>query len=184
MEAIGNGASKTSSMRSEGFSSLEVAQGRRQATPLSIVQTRHVGDMNYDRLFLESAHCTDSHIFPLEQFDQWFKAAIQRHRFHIDQIPFSELVKWGFTEAGSLSHASGRFFSIQGISVNTTYGSVPHWSQPIINQPEVGFLGFIVKRIRGIPHFLMQAKMEPGNINMIQLAPTLQATRKIGRAHV
>ena len=51
------------------------------------------------------------------------------------------------------------------------------WDQPIINQPEVGYLGFIAKEIDGILHFLMQAKIEPGNVNYVQLSPTLQATR-------
>lgn len=132
---------------------------------------------SHDRLFLESAHCADSHVFPLADFDDWFARGIQRHRFRIEQIPFAALDKWHFSESRGLGHDSGKFFTIEGISVETNYGSVPRWSQPIINQPEIGFLGFIVKRIRGIPHFLMQAKMEPGNINMIQLAPTLQATR-------
>lgn len=171
MKSAENGINRVFSMHSESLRNLNVSNDYNQGQ----LGGRRL--MNYDRLFLESAHCTDSHVFSLDNFDQWFQEAIQRHRFRIDQIPFSELLKWSFTKAGSLSHDSGRFFSIQGISVDTTYGSVLHWSQPIINQPEVGFLGFIVKRIRGIPHFLMQAKMEPGNINMIQLAPTLQATR-------
>ncbi|WP_344679053.1 NDP-hexose 2,3-dehydratase family protein, partial [Saccharopolyspora taberi] len=38
-------------------------------------------------------------------------------------------------------------------------------------------LGIVVRRFDGIPHFLMQAKMEPGNINLLQLSPTVQATR-------
>ena len=38
-------------------------------------------------------------------------------------------------------------------------------------------MGCIVKEIKGILHFLVQAKIEPGNINVVQLSPTLQATR-------
>jgi len=33
------------------------------------------------------------------------------------------------------------------------------------------------KKINGILYFLMQAKIEPGNINAVQLSPTLQATK-------
>jgi oxidase EvaA len=50
---------------------------------------------------------------------------------------------------------------------------VSTWSQPIINQPEVGYLGFIVKKINGVMHFLIQAKIEPGNVNCVQLSPTI-----------
>jgi oxidase EvaA len=46
-----------------------------------------------------------------------------------------------------------------------------------MNQPEIGILGILVKRFDGVLHFLMQAKMEPGNINLVQLSPTVQATK-------
>jgi len=39
-----------------------------------------------------------------------------------------------------------------------------------------GILGIIMKRINDIPHYLLQAKAEPGNIGKLQLSPTLQAT--------
>lgn len=128
--------------------------------------------------FLISANTPDSTVFPLDGFDAWFRDRMDCHRFCIEQIFFSDLQKWGFcARTGNLVHDSGRFFSIEGISVQTNFGPVSNWSQPIINQPEVGFLGIITQRFNGVLHFLMQAKMEPGNINMIQLAPTLQATR-------
>jgi len=51
------------------------------------------------------------------------------------------------------------------------------WNQPIINQPEIGFLGIIAKEIDDVLYFLMQAKIEPGNVNCVQISPTLQATK-------
>jgi len=107
----------------------------------------------------------------------WFAERQDAHRFKLERVPLSELQQWGFDpETGDLCHESGRFFCIEGIRAKTNWGTVPTWEQPIINQPEIGILGFITKRIHGLLHFLVQAKMEPGNINMIQLAPTLQAT--------
>lgn len=94
----------------------------------------------------------------------------------IKEIPISQLKGWEY-EKEKISHNSGKFFSIDGIRVHTNYGLVSTWDQPIINQPEIGFLGFIVKNINGILHFLLQAKIEPGNLNIVQLSPTLQATR-------
>jgi oxidase EvaA len=35
----------------------------------------------------------------------------------------------------------------------------------------------VARPIGGVLHFLMQAKMEPGNVNSVQLSPTVQATR-------
>ncbi|CAM5359048.1 GDP-mannose 4,6-dehydratase [Streptomyces cyaneofuscatus] len=62
-------------------------------------------------------------------------------------------------------------------SATTTGDAGPAWHQPIIVQPEVGILGILVKEFDGVPHFLMQAKMEPGNSNLLQISPTVQATR-------
>lgn len=104
----------------------------------------------------------------------------QRHQTHIqiEQIPFAKLRRWYFDkDTGNLCHESRRFFSIEGAHIKTNYGFASEWSQPIINQPEIGILGIITREINSILYFLMQAKIEPGNINYVQLSPTLQATK-------
>ena len=84
---------------------------------------------------------------------------------------------WYVDSCGSLRHNSGKFFSIEGIHVETDYEIRPSWNQPIINQPEVGYLGILTKEFDGVLYFLIQAKIEPGNVNCVQLSPTLQATK-------
>ena len=40
------------------------------------------------------------------------------------------------------------------------------------------------KKINGVPHYLVNAKFEPGNYKLIQISPTLQATfSNISKAH-
>jgi len=108
----------------------------------------------------------------------WIENQNKSVNVSINKIDFNKLDKWYFDKVtGSLRHETGKFFSIDGIRVNTTWGNVLQWDQPIINQPEIGFLGFITKKRNNILHFLVQAKIEPGNVNYIQLSPTLQATR-------
>lgn len=105
---------------------------------------------------------------------------VQRNRevtVNIEQIPFAQLDKWHSDKDGSIHHDSGRFFSIIGIDVQTDYGTNNHWRQPIINQPEVGYLGILTKEFDGVLYCLMQAKIEPGNVNCVQISPTLQATK-------
>lgn len=109
---------------------------------------------------------------------QWIKKQNEVVDVIVTKVPFNKLDKWYFDEnSGNLKHETGKFFSIDGIRVNTTWNNILQWDQPIINQPEIGFLGFIVKEIDGILNFLVQAKIEPGNVNFVQLSPTLQATR-------
>ena len=107
---------------------------------------------------------------------EWMQRQNEEVQSNINQIPLKDLKGWIYSE-DRIQHNSGKFFSIDGIRIQTNYGIVPEWDQPIINQPEIGFLGFIVKKFNGILHFLMQAKIEPGNLNIVQLSPTLQATR-------
>ena len=128
--------------------------------------------------FLKSALCVDSEVMPNDRLQQWLNKRNDAVRVKVEQVPFRALTSWFFDHrSGNLRHETGRFFSIDGIRIHTNWGKVPTWEQPIINQPEIGFLGFIVKKINGIYHFLMQAKIEPGNINAVQFSPTFQATR-------
>lgn len=106
----------------------------------------------------------------------WMKRQNDEVVSNIKQIPLNELKDWSFRN-DRIRHDSGKFFSIDGIRISTNYRDVSCWDQPIINQPEIGFLGFITKKIKGVLHFLTQAKIEPGNLNLVQLSPTLQATK-------
>lgn len=111
-----------------------------------------------------------------EKVIEWVKEQNRLVESHIQQIPLEKLKGWGYRD-DCIRHDSGKFFSIDGIRISTNYRGQQTWDQPIINQPEIGFLGFIVKKFKGIYHFLVQAKIEPGNLNVVQLSPTLQATR-------
>jgi len=116
----------------------------------------------------------------------WIRQRNQNVLVDIQFVPFKNLEKWQFEkDTGNLVHDSGKFFSIEGIKVKTDYGFVQEWRQPIINQPEIGFLGIIAKEMDGMLYFLMQAKIEPGNVNCVQLSPTLQATKSnYNRVHL
>jgi oxidase EvaA len=120
----------------------------------------------------------DDAVMSMADFHSWFNARARANSFQVDRIPFADLSGWDFEpDSGNLVHASGRFFSVEGLRVRTDRPWVSEWTQPIIVQPEIGVLGILVKRFDGVPHCLMQAKMEPGNINGLQISPTVQATR-------
>ena len=129
-------------------------------------------------LFLKSALSFDNPFINTQAVINWVKEQNNYVSVEINKIPFSDLKLWHFDNDNSrLQHNTGKFFSIDGIRINTNWGNVQTWDQPIINQPEIGYLGFITKEFNGVLHFLLQAKIEPGNINFVQLSPTLQATK-------
>lgn len=127
--------------------------------------------------FLKSALSEDSPVTSNAEIDAWLAGERAHSHMDVRQVPFDQLGEWGFSADGRLAHRSGRFFSIDGIGVSTDWGLVAEWDQPIINQPEIGYLGIVAKEFDGVLHFLMQAKIEPGNLNTVQLSPTLQATK-------
>lgn len=95
----------------------------------------------------------------------------------VTRVPFADLDGWSFAPGtGDLAHTTGRFFGVHGLRVHTDHGSPAGWEQPIISQPDVAILGIVAQEIDGVLRFLMQAKMEPGNVNRVQLSPTVQAT--------
>ena len=113
----------------------------------------------------------------LDDFKQSFNKIKKNNHFNVEEIPFSEFDQWYFSNKDYLEHSSGKFFKIEGIRVKTNFGILKQWDQPIINQPEIGILGILTKIFNGIRYYLMQAKMEPGNVNILQLSPTTQATK-------
>ena len=113
-----------------------------------------------------------------EEVLAWIARRNREVKVNVTQVPFAELKGWHFDAiTGNLCHESGKFFSIIGIDVYKNQDAITRWQQPIINQPEVGYLGIICKEFDGVLYFLLQAKIEPGNVNCVQLSPTLQATR-------
>lgn len=127
--------------------------------------------------FLTSSLTLENEFQSNDDFSSWFRSKAN-NKFEVNEIPFSKLENWYFEEkTGNLRHTSGKFFSVEGIKVSTNFGHKQSWEQPIIIQPEIGILGIVTKVVNGTRYFLMQAKMEPGNINIVQLSPTVQATK-------
>ena len=130
--------------------------------------------MKNETLFNQLHEEKDS-IHSIDYILEWIKAKNSEVYVNIERIPFKSMKNWCLDRTKSnIRHESGKFFSIEGLTISD---ETTTWDQPIINQPEIGFLGFIVKKIKGKYHFLVQAKIEPGNVNKVQLSPTIQATK-------
>lgn len=126
----------------------------------------------------QSASAAEGAVMSTADFRRWLETRNELAGGRVTTIPFADLNGWHFDETtGNLGHVSGKFFTVQGLDVRTDSGPIQQWTQPIINQPEIGILGIVVKEFGGVLHCLMQAKMEPGNCNGVQLSPTVQATR-------
>lgn len=136
-----------------------------------------MSDIKTDSFFASSL-TRENKFQNFKTFKAWLAERCRPEEFKVEQVPLGEMEKWSLDADGNrISHESGRFFHIEGLHVKTNFGGDHEWDQPIINQPEIGFLGFITRAFDGTRYFLMQAKMEPGNINTLQISPSLQATK-------
>jgi len=128
--------------------------------------------------YLRSAVTADGPRVSFKAVEAWLEQQRTAQPMTVRRVPLSALDDWQLGgDPLALSHRSGRFFSVEGVRVAVDVGPVHTWDQPIIRQPEIGILGIITRVFDGVRHFLMQAKVEPGNINGVQLSPTVQATR-------
>lgn len=150
---------------------------RHTASPV-LVLPRPRDDAELPGRLARSAATTKGEDLRLEDIPGWLADRRRAHRFEVERIPFTRLDAWSFDPGtGDLGHRSGRFFTVRGLRARVGGASAAEWQQPVIEQPEVGILGILAKEFGGVLHFLMQAKMEPGNPNLLQLSPTVQATR-------
>ena len=142
-------------------------------------------DVNLDTILrintmIESIRDDDNQINTLDYVINWFNKKREESDMTVQEIGINDLDKWDVSSTtGNISHESKGFFEIIGVKVSNTFDrevGKKGWTQPMIANNPGGILGLLMKKFNGIPHYLVQAKAEPGNIGKLQLSPTLQAT--------
>lgn len=107
---------------------------------------------------------------------EWIEKKNNEIHVVIEKNGLSDSDFWFYDdEEGAIVNKNRSFFAIKGIQ-KVVDGNVVA-EQPILLQQEIGYLGIICKMIDGEMNLLMYAKIEPGNINHIQISPTIQATK-------
>lgn len=119
----------------------------------------------------------------------WYERHVAENQMRSHVIPLFECRQWSVDpRTGSLVHDSGEFFRVDGIrtSASPTREIEQGWDQPILTQVgfDGGILGLLRQRFEGVPHYLVEAKAEPGNYRIVQITSTIQATfSNLKRAH-
>ena len=114
------------------------------------------------------------------EIKKWYKNIIKKSKIKIKSIPLTKCKNWRFNSKGQIVHNSGSFYKVEGVRViNSVRREINKgWDQPMFTEPgyDGGILGLLKKNINNAPHYLVNAKFEPGNYKFIQLSPTVQAT--------
>lgn len=125
---------------------------------------------------LESWNCIDNAIYTIDDILDWIYFLNNSIHVNVLESDITNDSFWFYDDyTGEILNRKRSFFSIRGVRWLIDEKVV--LEQPMIIQPEIGYLGIIIKEIDGMLYFLMQAKIEPGNINCVQISPTLQATK-------
>ena len=139
--------------------------------------------MNLVEKIIESWSCKDGVLNTTSELLSWINELNTTIYVNINEKSILYDSFWFYDDYnGEVLNRKRSFFSIKGMRRFEDGEYVGE--QPIIIQPEIGYLGIIAREIDGMLHFLMQAKIEPGNINCVQISPTIQATKSnFTRAH-
>ena len=126
---------------------------------------------------IESWSTTENPFNSTAEILAWVGEKNKSVNVEINKIPYLyDGDNWHYDlQNGEIRNKEGSFFQIKGLQKIVDTKIV--LEQPIIIQNEIGYLGIICKEFDGVLYFLMQAKIEPGNVNKIQISPTIQATK-------
>ena len=140
-------------------------------------------DMDIIERIIKSWSDEEGKVSTTEELLNWIEKLNHNTFVKIHECSISDSSFWFYDDYnGEVLNRKRSFFSIKGM--RRFEDGVFTGEQPIIIQPEIGYLGIICREINGILHFLMQAKIEPGNVNCVQISPTIQATKSnFTRAH-
>lgn len=137
----------------------------------------------YLQKILRSWNDREGNVNKTEDLLQWIETLNATTHVSVRECSINESSFWFYDDySGEVLNRKRSFFSVKGMRMFENDEFVKE--QPIILQPEIGYLGIICQEIDGVLNFLMQAKIEPGNINCVQISPTIQATKSnFTRAH-
>ena len=113
----------------------------------------------------------------IESADVTLESYREGLRLEVAEISYTDLSKWAEnTQSQDLGHETGLFFTIRG-AVAKCLATGEKKYQPVIDQPEQGILGLLFSEEESLLKVLLQAKIEPGNLDTVQYSPTVQATK-------
>jgi len=93
--------------------------------------------------------------------------------FSITRSSLTADANWKVHE-GAISHGSRGFFDIVGVRFGDN--GQTHSEGIFLRQPQSAFNGLLLAAFKGEDHFLVQARIEPGNLGIVQYGPTIQST--------
>jgi oxidase EvaA len=125
------------------------------------------------RDMLDSALKKDNSLFSIDEIIAWFTELKCNNDLLIERIPLTQVKDWVIDDY-EIRHKDNKFFKVIATEVEISNREVSRWTQPLVQPAQDGLIAFIIKKINGSYHFLVQAKLESGNFDIFEMAPTVQ----------
>jgi oxidase EvaA len=126
-----------------------------------------------DEAMLLSALDPTKAVHELDHLISWITDLKSYYELSVADVPLRNVEGWEKDDY-SIFHHERKYFSINAVEVAIGNREVQNWTQPIVESAQEGLIGFIAKRFNGVYHFLVQAKVEAGNFDILEIAPTVQ----------
>jgi len=91
----------------------------------------------------------------------------------VTHVPLDQLKHWVCAD-DEIYHEERKYFRVIAAAIEIGNREVTKWSQPLIEPAQDGLCAFVVKEINGLLHFAVQTKLECGNHDIVEFAPTVQ----------
>ncbi|MGB0887831.1 MAG: NDP-hexose 2,3-dehydratase family protein, partial [Vicingaceae bacterium] len=128
---------------------------------------------NNNSEFLISELDEANNLHSIEYIISWITKHKAFAELDVKQIPLNSIADWKKDEE-AIYHEAYKYFSVIAVKAEIGNREVHSWTQPLVKSAQEGLIAFIIKKINGVYHFLVQAKLESGNFDIIELAPTVQ----------
>jgi dTDP-4-dehydro-6-deoxy-alpha-D-glucopyranose 2,3-dehydratase len=102
----------------------------------------------------------------------WITATRSRYLVRVDKLTLPELDEWRHEDV--LARESGSPFAVVGVEVEAAGREVRAWTQPMVEAPGTGLFALVTAQLNGVLHLLMQLRFEPGLVDVVELAPSVE----------
>ena len=126
-----------------------------------------------EQLLLNRYSKQNGELFSFNELLSWIAEQKTAYDLDVRRIPLNKVQDWKITK-NEIHHKANKYFKVIATDVTIGNREVVNWTQPMVESAQEGVIAFVVKRINGVIHYIVQAKVEVGNMDIIELAPTVQ----------
>jgi oxidase EvaA len=133
----------------------------------------HSGDSPFQACLAASRDRHAGALHTTTEVLSWFTRQRSLCELDISRVPLKEVAGWHRTDK-EIARNDGKYFKVVAVSARADNREVTNWTQPLFEPRGTGLVAFVLKNFDGVLHVLINARMEGGFLDSVELGPTLQ----------